>query len=883
MLALAAAETPRPGGRLKIFFGAAPGVGKTYSMLEAARQRRTEGVDVVVGWVETHGRAETAALLDGLEQLPARPVEYRGLTLREFDLEAALARRPELILVDELAHTNAPGQRHSRRWQDVEELLDNGIHVYTTVNVQHLESQTDVVAMMTGVEVQETIPDAMLDRATDIELVDLPPEELLQRLRDGKVYVPRQVQAALDHFFTRGNLTLLRELALRKTADRVQAEVSALHRGGEPARVVPTRGRLLVTIDARSETADLVRSAFRLALQTRAPWLAVVVETPETDRAPEADKERLAGHLALAQRLGAETLAVRGDDPVTALLTVARDRQVSQVIMLKPKFRPWDFWRRPLARLLERSGAVDILLVTPRESEGATEPAPPPVSTPSPVREYVAGLVPVAAATALCFAFRSLLWLPDLAMIYIAAILVTASRHGMGPSILASALSVAAYDFFFVPPFYTLAVGDLQHILTFGIMLTVAVAVSRRTIMIRRRADESRERERQTAALFVMTRQFAAARGLEEIARTAVRSVRDLLGAEAFLMLPGDGARMVAIAGEDEPAARSSQEEAVARWAFDHGKPAGRTTETLPGSRALYLPLATSDQIVGVLGVIPAQGGRRLAPATRQLLETFGAQAAMAIARSRLEEEAAESRLAVEREETRNALLSAVSHDLRTPLASIEGSASVLLDASDRLDPAARTGLIETIHDESRRLTRLVTDLLHLTRLESGSLKAVREPVPADDLVRTVRQRCEPQLAGRPVEVDLPREEVLLPVDAALFEQVLFNLLDNATRYSPAGSPITIRVEPRPDGVILEVLDRGPGLAAGEETRIFDRFYRGSDQTGPGGTGLGLAVCRAIVRAHGGTIEAVRRPGGGAIFRIHLPVEEAATAAEVGA
>ena len=869
MLALAEAETPRPGGRLKIFFGAAPGVGKTYSMLEAARQRRAEGVDVLVGWVETHGRAETAALLEGLERLPPRPVEYRGLTLNEFDLEGALARRPELILVDELAHTNAPGSRHSRRWQDIEELLDNGINVYTTVNVQHLESQTDVVAMMTGVVVQETIPDALLDRAADIELVDLPPEELLQRLRDGKVYLSRQIQSALDHFFTRGNLTLLRELALRKTTDRVQAEVSAIHRRGETGPALPTRGRLLVTIDARRETADLVRSTFRLALRTRTPWLAVAVESPSTDRQSENDKERLAGHLALAQRLGAETLVVRGDDPISTLLTVARDRQVTQIVTLKPVSRWWEFWRRPLARLLEESGHVDVLLVTPREDESAPPPLPP--GPPTPLGEYPAALVPIGLATLVCFWLRPVLWLPDLTMIYIAAILVTASRHGMGPSIMASIVSVAAYDFFFIPPFYTLAVGDFQHVLTFGIMLVVAIAVSRRTIMIRRRADEARERERRSAALFTMTREFAAARSVEEIARTAVRSVRDLLGAEAFLITPRAGQGLSVVAGEDVPVARLPQEEAVARWVIDHGRPAGRTTDTLPGAGALYLPLATSDQVVGVLGVVPVEGGRRLAPATRQLLETFSAQAALAIARTRLVEEAAESRLAVEREETRNALLSAVSHDLRTPLASIEGSASVLLEAGEALGPVESRGLLETIHGESRRLTRLVTDLLHLTRLESGSLKVAREPVPVDDLIHSVRQRMENTLAGRPIHLDLPGEEILLPVDASLFEQVLINLLDNSTKYSPAGSPIDIRVEPREAEILLEVLDRGPGFGPGEEEKIFERFYRGSDQTGPGGTGLGLAVCRAIVRAHGGRMEAANRAGGGAVFRIRLP------------
>jgi len=862
-------------GRLKVFFGAAPGVGKTYTMLENARARRAEGRDVVVGWVETHGRRETEALAEGLEKIPARAIQYRTVQLREFDLEAALQRHPDLLLVDELAHTNAPGVRHTKRWQDVDDLLDAGINVYTTLNVQHLESVNDLVARVTGVGVRETVPDSILARADEVELVDLPPDDLLQRLREGKVYLPEQAERARERFFRKENLIALREMALRHTADRVDEQVAAYRR--EQGLVgEPVRERILVAVGPAPQAADLVRSGLRVASGLKAPWIVAAVEGPGFERWPKADQERIAEHLALAERLGAET------DVAAELLALARGRSVTRIVVGKPTHPRWrDRLRGSVVdRLVRGSGSIDVIVTT-----GETAPQPraapqPGQATTVPWAQYAVALGVVALVSLVGLAARRWLTTTDQAMLFLLGVLLAARRLRRGPSLATAVISVAAFDMFFVPPFYTFAVSDARYILTFAVLLVVAVLVSTLTHQLRLQAASAQERERRTAALYAMSRELAVETAADEVARTVVEHTRDLIGTDATVFMEAPGGTL-APRGPTRMVL-SDRELAVARWAFDHNKPAGRSTDTLPASEGLYIPLTGAQRPVGVLHVHLAQRGEPLTPSQQQLLETYAAQAALALERVRLAEEAALAAVAAETERTRSALLSAVSHDVRTPLASIAGAAATLLDTTVALDDGARRQLLETVWDEAERLARLVGDLLDLTRLESGALQARKELCPLEEIVASALGRMERRLAGRNVRTAMPPEVLLAPVDPVLMEQVVAELLENAAKYSPAEATIDLTLRREDAWLVIEVGDRGPGIAPGEEEQIFDRFFRGTEHRDTHGTGLGLTVCRAIVRAHGGRISAHNRSGGGALLRVELPAAGEAPAPPAG-
>ena len=884
MLARAAAEEALAERvRFKIFFGAAPGVGKTYAMLESARARLRQGADVVVGLVETHGRKDTEALTEGLEILAPRTTEHRGVPLREFDLDGALARRPSVILIDELAHTNAPGSRHARRWQDVQELLEAGIEVWTTLNVQHVESLNDLVARITGVQVQETVPDSILDRADEIELVDLSADELLDRLRDGKVYVPAQAERAMRNFFRKGNLIALRELALRRTAERVDAEAKEWKREQGIERPWPTRERLLVAINHRPQAADLVRAGRRAADRLRAPWIVLTVETPAFDRLSAEDKERVAEHLALAQRLGAQTLVVRGERAVDEILEAAREHDVTRIIVGRPTHPPWRDWiGRSLLDELVRGARAEVL-VTTGEAEAGSRAKPVRRPTGTRAAEYAWALVPVLASTLICLATRSVFDLADQVMVYLLGVLVAASNLSRVPSFLAALASVAALDFFFVEPYMTFAISDVRHALTFAVMLVVGLLVSGRTVLIREQAEAARERERRTASLYAMSRELALEEEPSAIARSAVNHVRELFGCEAIVLLARPAGELAAVAGGGSGSLDSARERAVARWVFEHGRRAGYTTDTLPGTSALFLPMAGTAGTIGAFGVDLGARESDPSPAQLQLLETFVAQAALALERAVLREQATRAGLAAETERTRSALLSTVSHDLRTPLASITGAAEVLLDESAGLEPPARREMLKTIHEESERLGRIVGNLLDLTRLESGALAVRKEWCPIEEVVESAIARVGPRLRGRPVVRSLPSDVLLAPVDPVLLEQVLVNLLDNADKYSPAGAPIEVRAFVEASKVVVEVADRGQGIPPGEEDRVFERFYRVPDGGRTPGTGLGLTISRAIVEAHGGAIRVESRPGGGSLVRFDLPLEGAAPSIDADA
>ncbi len=864
-------------GRLKIFFGAAAGVGKTFAMLEAAHERLSEGVDVVVGHVVTHGRPETEALLEGLPILPDRRVVHRGHVLEEFDLDAALARKPALLIVDELAHTNAPGSRHARRHQDVEELLRAGIDVHTTLNVQHVESLNDLVEQITGVTVRETVPDSVLEAADDVALVDLAPDELLARLREGKVYIPEQAERAMAHFFRKGNLTALREMALRLTADRVDAQMQVYRKAESGERTWPIAEKVLVCISPSPSAARVVRAGRRLARRLRAEWTVLFVEQPRHAALGEADRDYASQALRLAEQLGAEAVTIEAHDAIEEIVRHARARNVSKIVVGKPA-RFW--WFREIftgsfvARLARRSGDIDVYIVHGGSGEAAgPRPAAPEAERAVRWAGYAGAAATVAACTLVTGLMARRFAPSNLVMVYLVGVLIAATLWGRGPSLLAALLGVAAFDFFFVPPYLTFAVADYQYAVTFVVMALVGVTISTLTARIKEQADVSRRRERRTSALYSLSRELASTRSLDEMVAAVRRHVEEVFECEAEVYLEGAGSRLE-LRREDGPAfARDPKEAAVAHWVHEHSEKAGRGTATLAGAGGLYLPLVGSRGTVGVLGVRLPPDRRPLGTDPMHLLETFANQAALALERAVLAREAHKHRLEAEGESLRNALLAAVSHDLRTPLAVISGAASSLAVSDALLDPEVRHDLVLTIHEEAERMARLANNLLDMARLQSRGVVLRREWQHLEEVFGAALRQLELPLKDRNVSVRLPEDLPLVPIDDVLIERVLVNLLENALRYTPSGTPIELAASAAPGEVVVEVLDRGPGLVPGEEARIFEKFFRGEGATSRRGIGLGLAVARAIVEAHGGRIRAENRPGGGAAFRFTLPLK----------
>lgn len=864
-------------GRLKIFLGAAPGVGKTYAMLEDAQARRREGTEVVVGVVETHGRAETAALLEGLPTLPPRVIEYRGRSFGELDLDAVLARRPKVVLVDELAHTNIPGSRHVKRWQDVEEILDVGIDVSTTLNVQHLESLNDVVERIAGIRVRETLPDGVLQRADEIELIDLPPEELIKRLREGKVYVPEQARRALDHFFSPGTLTALREMALRQAAERVDSQMLRYMRSHAIAGPWPTRERILVCVGGGPEAARLVRTAKRAAERRDAPWVALHVETHRHATLREEEKDSVAEALRLAERLGGETAVVQGERVADEITAFASTRNVSQIIV--GRAHP-GHWLRTLhhsvtADLLRRNGGFDVLVVA---AEGERPPAPAKTGTRRAAVDWLAyalATLIVAAATGIGLLIDVWLPLPNVSVAYLIGVLLVAIRHGLAPSIYASVLSFLAFNFLFTEPKYTFAISDAQNIVTVALFLVAAVITSNLAARARAQVESARLSARRTANLYDFNRRVAAAAGLDDVLWAVVHHVAATIEGRSLVLIPSDG-RLEVKAGYPPEDTLDERSMAAAQWAWDHGSSAGRGSATLPAADWFFLPMKTGRGPVGVLGVQIRDGQPLLSPEQSRLMETLASQAAVAVERTALVGDIEKARLDAETERLRAALLSSLSHDLRTPLVSILGAASSLYNYDETLKPAHRLELVQTIQEEAERLNRFVQNLLDMTRISSGALRPRADWVDLSDIVGAAAERARRILRRHRLRLDLEPGLPLLRVDPVLMEQVFFNLIDNACKYSPEGTAVTVWARRRDDRVTVEVCDRGRGIPEADRERVFDMFYRvqgGEGQTT--GTGLGLAICRGIVEAHGGTI--VARPGlhdAGTCIVITLPVVE---------
>ena len=893
-------EDRRQRGKLKIFFGASAGVGKTFAMLQAARRQREDGVDVVVGVVETHGREETLALLDGFDVLPVARVAWRGRTLAGFDLDAALARKPQLVLVDELAHSNPPGSRHLKRWQDVHEVLDAGIDVYTTVNVQHLESLNDVVGQITGIRVRETVPDRVFDFADEVTLVDLPPEELLERMRDGKVYLPQQAERAARNFFRKGNLIALRELALRRTADRVDAQMREYRADQSIERIWHARERLIVCVGPGPESATLVRAAARLAASLRADWLAVYVETPKLQRLPDALRERTLAALKLAAEFGAETVTLPGDDIAATLVAYARMRNVSRFVVGASAGASW--WRRAMAasvdaRIARAAADVDVTLVNAaamRAASGRGErlprfTGPGDDARRSPAVSYGYALALCAAVTVAASALLDRIALANLVMLYLLGAIITAARLGRGPGVLYSFLGVASFDFFFVPPRLSLTVSDTQYLLTFAVMLLTSLTISHLTSSLRRRAHIAVLRERRTGAMFAMTRELGAALATGQIIETGSRHVSDTFQARTAILLPDSAEKVRQKVEQPDPAVTldaSVLDLDIAQWVYDQQKPAGRGTDTLPATAALYLPLKAPMRTRGVLAILCADMRELAIPEQRRMLDTFAAQIALAIERVHYVEIAQDALVNMESERLRNSLLSAISHDLRTPLTAIVGFASLLTRQESGMNTAGQPPshqLAEAIHDEALRMTGLVTNLLDMARLQGGSVKLNHQWSSLEEVIGAAIAGARRLLAGRKVSAHVPADLPLVNLDPVLVERVFANLLENVVKYTPVGSPVTIdaRLADVADRrmVRVQVLDQGPGLPAGMESRVFDKFTRGEKESAQPGIGLGLAICRAIMEAHGGRIGAINRVDStarvsGACFWFELPADE---------
>jgi two-component system, OmpR family, sensor histidine kinase KdpD len=877
----AARREGRRVGKLKIFVGAAPGVGKTYEMLLTARAKLKEGVDIVVGVVETHGRKETEALLEGLEVLPRKPTVYVNRILSEFDIDAALKRRPGLVLVDELAHTNIPGSRHAKRYQDVEELLENGIDVYTTVNIQHIESLNDVVAQITRVRVRETVPDSILDRADAVELVDLTPDDLIQRLKEGKVYVPKQAERALKHYFSPTNLTALRELALRRTAERVDEQLLEQMQ----AQAIPgpwaAGERILVCVSEDPRSASLVRYAKRLADRLHAPWTALCIETRRSLQFSETERDRVAETMRLAERLGGEAITLpasarRIDDDI---LSFARKQNVTHIVIGKSTRSRWfEILHGSVVHdLVRRAGNIGIHVIPGEEASAraADARATPATDAPKPFDPlpYIVALLAIALALGIGKAMQPLFGIENADLVFLTAVVGVAVRYGLIPSLLATVAASLCYNFFFLPPVYTFTITDPTNVAAFVLFTVVAVIVSNIAARGRTHTVTALERVRTIESLYAFSRKLAGVGPLDDALWATTYQTALMLKVRVVLLLPEDGSIAVK-AGYPPEDTLEEADLAAARWAWEKDRTAGRDSDTLPGAKWLFLPMRTGRGTIGILGIDREGPGALLTADQRRLLDALIDQAALAIERVHLVEDIDRVKRTMETERLRSALLTSISHDLKTPLASVLGAAGALRDMAKSLDDAAKADLLATIIDEAERLNRFIANLLDMTKLESGAVVPNATPHDVGEIVGSAIRRASKILAKHNVEVDIAADLPMVSVDAVLLEQVLFNLLDNAAKYAPAETTIGIRSRRDADAVGIQVLDQGSGIPDGDLERIFEKFYRAQkgDRVRPG-TGLGLAISRGFIEAMRGSISSGNRTDtSGAVFTITLPV-----------
>ncbi len=861
-------------GRLKIILGYVAGVGKTYTMLEGAHQRKMQGLDVVVGYIETHQRADTEALLKGLEVLPRKQVQYHNISLPEIDVDGIINRRPQLVLIDEFAHTNAPGSRHAKRYQDVQEILAAGIDVHTTLNIQHLESLNDIVAQVTGVIVRETIPDGVVDEADEIEVIDLPPDELRVRLQEGKVYIPDQAAHAIQRFFRKGNLTALREMSLRWAAERVEDQMRAYMQTRAIQGTWAASERLMVCISPSPLSERLVRTAKRLANELNAEWIALYVETPQSASMSQDKRNRVANILQLAESLGARSYTLssgRSTDSVAqTTIDFAHKNNITKIIAGKP-LRP--YWHRffhgsLLDKLIHKNSDIDIYIVT-----SSDKPATPvddnPLKLHSPLNRYTWGAMLVGLATSVGFILGRRIEPTNLVMIYLLAVVIAAVYLGRGPAVFVSILGMLVFDFLFIPPYFTFTVSNPQYIITFIGLLGVGFVISQLTAQASEQAQTAREREAETAELYDLSRDLAITADLMPIIQVFKKHLEQTFNRTVAVLLPEENVMTVYAISDNLKL--NDEEIAVADWVYRHAEPAGRHTNTLPAAQLRYLPLQTSQHVVGVLGVGQSKTiDFDLTPAQRRLMEAFANQGAQAIERAQLEKTNRKIELLQSAETLQNALLNSISHDLRTPLVAITGALSALNDNEMKMDEPSRNTLIENARSEADRLNRLVGNLLNMTRIESGAIKLYIEPGDIQDLIGTAIEQLGKRAEKHQIKVNIPEKFPLVPIDFTLMVQVIVNLLENAIKYSPENSTIEISASTNNTQANLQILDRGIGIPPNDLARVFDKFYRVQRPESISGTGLGLSICKGIIETHGGQIRAFNREGGGTGIKIEL-------------
>ena len=877
----AARREERRVGKLRIFVGAAPGVGKTYEMLQQAQARKKDGYDVVVGIVETHGRKETEALLSGLEIIPRRNVEYKGTLLTEMDLDAIIARHPQMVLVDELAHTNAEGSRHPKRYLDVEELMGYGIDVYSTVNIQHIESLNDVVAQITHVRVRETVPDAVFDRADAVELVDLTPDDLIERLKEGKVYVPKQAERALEHFFSPANLTALRELALRRTAERVDEQLLSEMQAHAIQGPWPAGERIVVCISEDPRCAGLVRYAKRLADRLHGPWTALYVEGRRAVQLSEDERDRIADTLRLAETLGGEPVILPAGARSIAddVVGYAHTHNVTQIIIGKSTRSRWfEMLHGSVVHdLVRRSGNISVHVISGDQLPGQMIPKKALRTSEEKeiwrLRPYLFATLAVALALGAAELVNYWIGVENVDLVFLTAIVGIAVRFGLLPSLFASLASAFCYNFFFLPPIYTLTIADPHNIAAFALFTLVAVIVSHVAARGRLQALTAQARVRTVESLYSFSRKLAGAGKLDDVLWATAFQTALMLGVRVVLLLPDNGMLRVK-SGYPPEDMLDDADLAAAKWSFENNRAAGRGSDTLPGAKRLFLPMRTGRGAIGVIGIDSDKTGPWLTPDQRRLLDALADQGALAIERVQLVEDMDRVQRTAETEHLRSALLTSISHDLKTPLASVLGSASTLRELNEKLTDSEQAELLSTIIEESERLNRFIANLLDMTRLESGAVTPKLAPHDVSEIIGSTLQRTTKILRNHSVRLDLATDVPMVSVDAVLFEQVLFNLLDNAAKYAGSGTTVFIRTWRDRDSVVLQILDEGEGIPQDDLEHIFDKFYRvpKADQIRPG-TGLGLAISRGFVEAMNGTIVAANRSDRlGAAFTIRLPI-----------
>lgn len=864
-----AEERKEQRGKLKIYLGAAPGVGKTYNMLQDAHAKRKQGLDIVVGIIESHGRKDIENLIRGLEVLPLKAIEYKGKRLEEFDLDGALQRSPGIILIDEMAHSNIPGLRHAKRWQDIKELLDRGIDVYTTLNVQHIESLNNDVSGIIHAPIKETVPDSMIDMADTIELVDLPPEDLLTRLQDGKVYFPSQAQIAKDRFFRKGNLIALRELALRVTAERVGAQVLLYRQGQGIKHIWSSSEKILVCVGSNPESLQLIRAARRLATSLQVPWIAVYVD-PQRIKVSDEERNKAIKNLRVAEQLGAETTILNGIDLVTEILRYAREQNVTLIMIWKHIRSRWqELLHRQLAdEIIRNSQEINVYIIT--ADFPASQPKINWLHLPLSY-VYFISVVSVVLTTLLSFMLVRVMNTQSISLLFLIDVVLISLLGRVGPALLTGILSICAYSWFFYPFLFNISITNIEYLAILILLIVLIQIISNLAIIVKRQSVTARISERKATALHKLNRELASTRGVNKLLEIGAKYIAEFFTSEVMVLLPVQN-QLTVVVRIDTDKQLDAKEQGVAQWVFDLGQMAGFGTDTLPQSDAIYVPLLASKGTMGVLRIKPKFPEKLFTREQMNFLDTCANQIALTLEVDELQEQRKQIELEQQIDHTRNVLLQSVSQDLRAPIAAIMLTASTQMQSAKSLAPQRIQELGQTIYNETEQLSRLINNLLQITYLESSTVQLQKQPNSLKELITKVIQDSREKLGSTPVYIQISNDLPLVPFDKVLMEAVMLNLLDNAIKFAPAEKTIEIIAVQTNNFVIVSVSDRGPGIYDDEVSKLFEKFYRGRMLTSKRGLGLGLAICRMIIEAHGGKIWAENRDGGGSVFKFSLPL-----------